>query len=73
MDGADHLGLRQQQQVVVALELLRVVREARAAIVSLRETAALDHGAHGAVQDQDALVEEAVEQIAAVGLHGNIV
>jgi hypothetical protein len=30
---------------------------------------ALDHGAHGAVEDEDALGEEAAEQVAAVGLH----
>jgi len=33
---------------------------------------ALDHGAHGAVEDEDALVEQGVEQFAAVGLHVNI-
>ena len=47
--------LRQHQQVVVALHELGEVGEARAAIARLVELVALDHGAHGAVDDQDAL------------------
>jgi hypothetical protein len=39
---------------LLPLRSRRPVREALAAIVGLLQLAALDHGAHGAVQDQDA-------------------
>ena len=41
---------------LLPLHGLGVVREALAAIVGLVELVALDHRAHGAVDDQDALV-----------------
>ena len=69
MDLADDLRLRQHQQVVVALQVVRVVGEALAAIVGLVEPVALDHRAHGAVEDQDALLEQGGELVGAVGLH----
>ncbi len=50
----DDLRLGQRQQVVVALEVARPVAEPFAAVAGLVELVALDHGAHGAVQDQDA-------------------
>ena len=49
-------GLRQHEQVVVALDELGVVGKALATIVGLLQLEALDHGAHGAVDDEDALV-----------------
>ncbi|MBV6410709.1 MAG: hypothetical protein GAKPKEKM_01531 [Rhodocyclaceae bacterium] len=70
VDGADRLRLRQEQQIVVALQLLRVILEAGAAIVGILQSVALNHGAHGAVEDEDAPGEEGAEQFAAVGLHG---
>jgi hypothetical protein len=64
----DDLRLAQQQQVVVALEVVsalvavdmrgvEAVYEARAAIVGFLEAMALDHRAHGAVDDEDAFVQ----------------
>ena len=58
VDAQDHVGLRQLQQVVVALQVLRVVGEARAAVLGLAEPAALDHRAHRAVEDDDALLQD---------------
>src|SRR4030065_747803 len=55
---ADDYRLGEQQQVVVALEIALPVGEALAAIVLLLQFVALDHGAHGTVQDQDALLEQ---------------
>ncbi|MNT36565.1 hypothetical protein D3C72_1726590 [compost metagenome] len=58
MDLADDFRARKQQQFVVALHVDAMVREARAAIVGLAKLVALDHGAHGAVQDQDAVAQQ---------------
>jgi hypothetical protein len=68
VDAADHVGPRQAQQVVVALEVLAVGRKALAAIVGFDQLAALHHGAHGAVEDQDALRHQGAQFGAAVGL-----
>ncbi len=57
MDVADDLRLGDGQQIIVALEVARVVSKALAAIIRLLERIALDHGAHGAVEDQDALFQ----------------
>ena len=67
MDLANHLGARQHQQVVVALEISRGISKALAAIIALAELVRLDHGAHGAVQNQDALTEQAAELTDAFG------
>ena len=55
MDLRDDLRLAQHQQVVVALHELGEVGEARAAIAGLVQLVPLDHGAHGAVDEQNAL------------------
>ena len=57
VDFANHVGPGQHQQVVVALQILRVCAERRIAEVGLAELVALDHGAHGAVDDGDALLQ----------------
>ena len=69
MDAADDLRLRQYQQVVVALEVMRMVFQAFATVIGLGQAVALDHRAHGAVQDKQALLEEGVEFGRTVGLH----
>ena len=57
MDGPNDVGLGQDEQVVVALQVARPVGEALAAEVGLGQLVLLDHGAHGAVEDEDALGE----------------
>src|SRR5208282_4669390 len=55
------LGTGQDQQIVIAPEVMGVVEQAaagRAAIVGLREPPGLDHGAHCPVEDQDALAQQ---------------
>jgi len=54
MDVVDHLRPGEGEQVVVAGELVVVIGIERAAKVGLVQLVALDHGAHGAVQQQDA-------------------
>jgi hypothetical protein len=58
---ADHRRLRQRQQIVVALQIARPVVEALTAIRRLIGRIGLDHGAHGAVEHQDALAQQAFE------------
>ena len=71
MDLADHVGARQDQQVVVALEILRVVLEPLAAEVRFRQLVALDHRPHRAVEDEDALRERALERAGRVDGDGD--
>ncbi len=70
MDRAHHVGLRQREEVVVALDVMVMPGKAGAAVAGLIEPVALDHRAHRAIQDQDALVEQGGEFVGAVGLHG---
>ena len=55
VDVLDRLRLGQDQQVVVAPDVAVEIRKARAAKRGLVIFEALDHGAHGAVEHQDAL------------------
>ena len=62
VDLADDVRLGQHEQVVVALEVAWVILEARATIACLVELIALNHGAHGAVEDQDALLRLSLQR-----------
>ncbi len=57
VDIAHQRGLRERQEVVVAAQLARPVAKAAAPIVLFRKARALDHGAHRAVEQQDASCE----------------
>ena len=46
-----------------------VIVEQVAAVMVLVQPVALDHGAHGTVQDQDALLEELAQKMDAIGGH----
>ena len=59
---------REAEEVVGALEVARVRREALAAVRRLVQLVALDHGAHLPVEDEDASAEEVVKLGGAVGL-----
>ena len=70
LDGSDHVWAAEQQQIVVTLDIAWPIGETRATIVVFLEPVALDHSAHAAVEDQDALFEgvlECLETSAAVG------
>ena len=58
VDVADDLGLGQRQDVHVALEVRGPVGETLAPVGRLVESVGLDHGAHGAVEQQDTLGEQ---------------
>ena len=58
VDAADDVGAGQDQQVVVALEVVRVIGEALAAVVGFLQPVALDHRAHRAVEDEKTSGEE---------------
>src|SRR5262245_66686849 len=58
MNLAHFLGLAENEEIVVAAHLAVPRIEARAAIAFLVEPERLDHGAHGAVEHQDACLRE---------------
>ena len=59
MNFLDHLRLSQVQQFEAAFEILALpVGEFFSTVILLRQFPALDHGAHRAVEDDDALVEQ---------------
>ncbi len=61
VDVADRGRLREDQEIVVAFHVAVPVREARAAITGFVQPQRLDHGAHGAVEHQDALGRRAAD------------
>ena len=67
MDAGDVVGPREHEQIAVALEVVRMVREPRAAELVVGELQALNHRAHGAVEDEDAPGEELMEQGCSIG------
>ncbi len=61
MNLADDGRTRQRQQVIVAFEVAVPLGEALAAVFVLPEAIALNHRAHGPVEQQDALPERRME------------
>ena len=68
MDVAHRLRPAQVEQVVVAAHLAVPGVEARAAIALLVQLERLDHGAHGAVEHQDALPHQIEERSSGAGV-----
>ena len=62
MDGLDDFRLGDHQQVVVAFEVAMPIGKTCAAIVGLGQLVALHHGAHRAIEDEDALLEKLLEK-----------
>ncbi len=69
VNGCDDGRLRQRQQLVIAFDVVREAGKARAAIGRLIQPVLLDHGAHGAVKDQDAAFQQGAEFRGAIGVH----
>ncbi len=69
VDPRDDVRTRQGEDVVVALQGQRVLREALAAEVRLLERVLLNHGAGRAVEDEDPLLEQAVQRGPGVDVH----
>jgi len=63
MDITDRVGLAEDEQIVVAANFAVPGVETGAAIALLVELEPLDHGAHGAVEHQDALGSEAAQRL----------
>ena len=76
VDVGNQIGPGQAEQLVVAFDVLVEVLEALAPVLRLAELEALDHGAHGAVKNGNALAQKAGQGLGAgVGesSHGAIV
>ena len=72
MDVLDDIGPRQAQQLIVALDVLVKVLEAFAAVLGFAQLEALDHGAHRAIKNGNALFQDGGELLSAGiddGLH----
>jgi hypothetical protein len=66
---ANDLRLREDQQVVVALDVVLEILETLSAIVGFGKIVGLDLRAHRAVEDKDARVESGFELAEAAGGH----
>ena len=63
-------GLRQKQELDAPLQVFAFpIAEARAAIIGFGQLVLLDHRAHGAIEQDDALAEERFERMENVGGH----
>ncbi len=71
MNSANDFRLSQGQQIVVALLVAVVCLEAVAVIVVGVQLVALDHRAHGAIEDEDSFLEQAVQQMYALVWHSD--
>ena len=75
MDVGDDLRAGERENVVVAPQVAAVLAQPLAPEAALIELVPLDHRAHGAVEQHDALPEEALETLdarAALGLIGRL-
>ncbi len=63
VDGADDVRPREDEDVAVPAQVLRMAPEAIAAEVGLGQFVALDHRAHRAVEEEDALLERAAQRL----------
>ena len=68
---ADDVWLRKDEDVVVALDVVRMPREACTPVSALVQPVALDHRAHCAIHDENPLREQRGEKIGSVRLHGD--
>ena len=63
MDRLEDVGAGEGEDVVVALQVLRVVPEALPAVVGLGQAVGLHHRPHRAVDDDDPLREQRLERV----------
>ena len=63
MHRQDHIRAGHVEQVVIALEVAVGAGEAGATVILLLQFAPLQHGAHGAIQHQDAFAGGLVERL----------
>ncbi len=70
VNALDDFRLRQQQQIIVALEILCMAGKTRATIICLRQPVTLDHRPHRTIENQNALTEKTTKFLGTIGLHG---
>ncbi len=70
VDVGDDIGLGEAEEIAVALEVLVMILEALAAEIGLGELELLQGGAHRAVDDDDAFLQEGFEGMERRGRHG---
>jgi hypothetical protein len=58
MNTPDYLRPGQQQQIVVAFQIMRMIGEACSAIVGFLQFVALNHRSHRAIKNEQALFQE---------------
>lgn len=66
VNGLDDVRLRDVQDVVIEAKILGMPRKLLAAVVRFRELTRLDHRPHGAIEDDDPLLQEFPELIRAI-------
>ena len=72
MNLADDVRLRQDEQVIVAFQIVGVILEAIASVIRFVERKSLDHRAHRTIQNQDARLERGVKLLQTTGGHRRI-
>ena len=63
MDVGDDVGTRQDQDVEIALEIVAVTGEPRAAEIRFAELTALNHRPHRTIEDENAFGQEAAKNL----------
>ena len=63
MDTGDHVGAGQRQQIIIPLYIVYVILKPLPTEGRFVESVALDHRAHGAIHDQDALRKQGFEEL----------
>ena len=68
MNFFDHLGFGEGEEVIVAFDVLVPIGKFLTTIIFFPEFVALDHGAHGAINDQDAAFAGSIQAVFADGV-----
>ena len=72
MDTVDDFRAGERQQIIVALEIARMIGKTLAAIISLLQVAPLDHRPHRTVKHEQALLQKGGEFGGAISLHESL-
>ena len=68
MNPLDDVRAGEQQQIVIALQIVRVIGETLAPEIGFSQAVLLNHGAHGAIEHEDALAEVGQNLFGAISL-----
>ena len=70
MDLGDFVGMSDAQNIAKSNEVFSVRTKAIATHILFRKLVALNHGAHGAIEDQNAITQQSFEQVGLIGERG---